>query len=104
MAHAEETGAELWFGVVGAPPEAGSGLRFQLAHAAHLRAQMGGFQVDRDSVGAQDLLQRIDDLPANALLERESAGEEAHKAGELGDPDYPVMGDVTHIGMPEEGQ
>ena len=55
MAHAKEPGTELRIGVVIPSPEAGSGLRLQLANATHLSTQMRCLQIDRDPVRVQDL-------------------------------------------------
>src|SRR3989442_16014374 len=83
MEHTKEAGTELRVGVVVPSPEAGSRLRLQLANATHLRTQMRCLQVDRDSMGVKDLLQRSDDLPADSLLEGETAGEETEDAGKI---------------------
>src|SRR3989442_15969789 len=63
-------------GVLPAPHD-GARLRMELAHAAHLRAEV--MRLDRygDAVRVDERLQRVGDLVAHALLEREALAEHA---------------------------
>ncbi len=81
-----------------AAPDGGAGDRRCLAYAAHLHAQVVGFQVDGHAVGVQHGLQRIGDLLPDPLLDREAPRKEPHQAGQLGNADDVLVGDVTDIG------
>ncbi|GGL16731.1 hypothetical protein GCM10010094_91950 [Streptomyces flaveus] len=69
-----------------------------------LGAQMHRFQVDRDAVWQQDLLQRFGELVADALLHREAAGEQPHQSGQLGQAEDVLVCDVADVRLAEERQ
>src|SRR3989441_10968029 len=71
-------------GVLPAPHD-GARLRVQLAHPAHLCAEVMRLDRDGDAVGADERLERVGDLVTHALLDREALAEHAHEARELGD-------------------
>lgn len=103
-AQREELASQLRILVVGAPPVGGAGAGFDLPDAPHLRTQMHRFQVDRNAVRQQDLLQRFGELAADALLHREAAGEQPHQSGQLGQAEDVLVGDVADVRLAEERQ
>src|SRR6266480_7792176 len=82
-------------GLVAAPPERRPRPGLVLADATHLRAQVGGRQVDGDAVWLEQAHERLDDLHAHALLHREPAGEEANEPRQLRDADDELVRHVT---------
>jgi hypothetical protein len=65
---------------------------------------MHRFQVDRDAVWEQDLLQRFGELAAYALLNREAAGEQPHQPDQLGKAEDVLVCDVADVRLAEERQ
>src|SRR5262245_43765493 len=65
---------------------------------------MARLQVDRDAMRRKHGLEGGGDLVAHTLLYREAASEYPHQAGELGDANDVLVGDIANIGPPEEGQ
>src|SRR4029453_7542903 len=58
-----------------------------LLDAAHLRAEVRGGQVNGDAARLDQLVQRVRDLFAQALLEGEPAREQTHQPSQLRDAD-----------------
>ena len=65
LAELQEFVAQLLVRFVGAPPEGGPGGRLLLANAPHLHAEMRGVEVDRDPVGRENPIERVDDLASS---------------------------------------
>ena len=63
---------------------------------------MGCLEVDGDAVRLQDPRERLGDLFANPLLDGEPPSEEPHEAGQLGDADDVLVGDVADVRVAEE--
>src|SRR4029077_13040969 len=78
--------------------------RLGLANAAHLGAEVNRLEVDGNPMSLQDARERLCDLAAEPFLYGEAPGEETHQPRELGDADDVLVGNVTHIGMTEEGE
>ena len=69
---------------------------------AHLRAHVRRLEPHRDALRVDELDERVGDLLAEALLHGEAAGEEADEAGQLGDADDSLAGDVADVGVAGE--
>src|SRR5581483_10609857 len=94
----EELAPHLRLLDVAASPERGDRLRVLLAHAAHLRAEMLGLDMDCDAVWLHQRDERVRDLHAQAFLDREAAREQAHEPGQLRDADDLLVRDVSNVG------
>src|SRR6266487_855185 len=97
--HRQEFRPQVRIAIVGTPPECGTCQWRHLAHAAHLRAEVMGFEVDGNSMRLEHRLQGIDDLLPDAFLYSKALGKQAHEPGELGDADDVLMCDIAHVGM-----
>src|SRR5438132_1797707 len=102
VAELQEFVAELLVRFVGTPPEGGPGGRLLLANPPHLHAKVGGVKVNRDAVGGENSIKRVDDLAPEPLLHREAASVEPDDPGELGKPDDALVRDVTDPGLAKE--
>src|SRR5438132_13285835 len=87
VAELQEFVAELLVRFVGTPPEGGPGGRRLLANPPHLHAKVGGDKVNRDAVGGENSIKRVDDMAPEPLLHREAASVERDDTGELGKPE-----------------
>src|SRR5205085_3856659 len=85
-------------------PERRHRARVLLPDTAHLRAQMGGLEVDGDAVRVDQLDERVGDLLAEPLLDGEAPRVELDEPGQLGDADDLVARDVGDVRVAEERQ
>src|SRR5260370_8019339 len=94
--------AKCWVRLVVSPPEGGPRRRLGFADAAHLGPEMNRLEVHGDAMGLQDAREGPRDLATTRVLDGEPPGEEAHQAGELGDADDVLVGDVAEVGVAEK--
>src|SRR3954447_10811065 len=93
-------------GVVADAPQQrrGDGARARLLDAAQGHAQVLGLEDDADALAAQLVVEPVRDLGGQALLHLQGAGEVLDDAGELGQPDDPLTGQVADVGDAHERQ
>ena len=75
-----------------------------LANPTHLRAEVTRLKKDRRPVCVDHFFEGVGDLVCHPLLDAESAGEDANKAGHLAEPDDLVMGDIADPRPSDERQ
>ncbi len=68
-----------------------------LLDAAHDHAEVGGLHDDGDALGLEDVHDGVGDLLGEALLDLQAAGVHLGDAGELGEADDGVAGDVADV-------
>src|SRR4029077_17139706 len=85
-------------------PEGRPCCRLGFANAAHLGAEVHGFEVNGNTVGLQNAREPLCDLAAEPLLNGEAPSEEAHQSREFGYADDVLVGNVTEIRMTKEGE
>lgn len=86
-----------------APPEGGDRARM-LLDSPHLSAEMRRLEMHGDAAGRDQLHERVGDLLAEAFLHGEPACEQPDEAGQLGDADDLVAGDVADVRCAVERQ
>src|SRR6266566_9234656 len=102
LAELQEFIAQLLVRFVGAPPEGGPGGRLLLANAPHLHAEMRGVEVDRDPVGRENPIERVDDLASQPLLHREATRVQPHHTRQFRKPDDALVRDIPDPGLAKE--
>src|SRR6267143_681797 len=75
-----------------------------LFHAAHLHAQMAGFDNYADTLGSDFFLDGLRDLAGHALLNLQAARKHVYHAGDLAEPQNPLVRQIGHMGLAEERQ
>ena len=61
-AYGKELSSQLRMLVIRPPPERGACHGYDLAHSAHLRAEVVGFEIDGHAVRLEHCFQRVGDL------------------------------------------
>src|SRR5437016_3934909 len=93
----EELPAELRVLLEGAAPEGRHGARPLLGDAAHLRAQVGGLEMNGDAERRYQVDEPVGDLLAQPLLHGEATSVEPHEPCELRDAEDLSVGDVGDV-------
>src|SRR5467141_985605 len=83
---------------------AGDGLAMLLFHAAHLHAEMAGFDNHADPLRSDFFLDGLRDLAGHALLNLQPARKHIHDARNLAEPQHTLVWQIGHVGLAEERQ
>ncbi len=94
---AQKLVARLGLALKAAEDAAGYGRGAGLLDAAHHHAQVAGLHDDGDALGLENLHDGVGDLLGQALLDLQAAGVHFGDAGELGEADDGVAGDVADV-------
>lgn len=94
---AQELVSRLGLALEASEDAAGDGGGAPLLDAAHDHAEMAGLHDDGDALGLEDLHDGVGDFLGEALLDLETAGVHLGDAGEFGEADDGVGGDVTDV-------
>lgn len=89
--------ARLGLALEAAEDARGNGGGGSLLDAAHDHAEVGGLHDDGDALGLEDVHDGVGDLLCEALLDLEAASVHFGDAGELGEADDGVAGDVADV-------
>src|ERR1700694_1729739 len=88
----------------GAKHGAGDGLAMLLFHAAHLHAEMAGFDNHADTLRSNFFLDGLRDLAGHALLNLQAARKHVDHAGDLAEAQDTLVRQIGHVGLAEERQ
>lgn len=94
---AKELVPGLGLALEAAQDAAGDGGGRRLLDAAHDHAEVGRLHDDGDALGLEDLHDGVGHLLGEALLDLEPAGEHLGDAGQLGETDDCLVGDVANV-------
>src|SRR5260370_6809098 len=75
-----------------------------LLHAAHLHAEMAGFDNHANTLRSDFFLDGLRDLAGHALLNLQAARKHVYHAGDLAEPQNPLVRQIAHMGLAEERQ
>src|SRR5712692_9521939 len=75
-----------------------------LLHAAHLHAEMAGFDNHANTLWSDFFLDGLGDLAGHALLNLQAAREHVNHAGNLAEPQHTLVRQLGHVGLAEKRQ
>src|SRR5712664_3331569 len=75
-----------------------------LLHAAHLHAEMAGFDNHANTLRSDFFLDGLRDLAGHAFLNLQAARKHVDHAGDLAEPQNPLVRQIGHVGLAEERQ
>jgi hypothetical protein len=93
----EELAPQVGVFVVEPAPEGRHGARSLLLDSAHLRAQVDGVEMHRNTARLHEVDETVGDLLAEPLLDGEPARVETHEPRQLRDAEDLVAGDVADV-------
>lgn len=100
---AQKLVARLGLALKAAEDAAGNGRCPRLLDAAHDHAQVARLHDDGDALGLENLHDGVGNLLGQALLDLQAAGVHFGDAGQLGEADDGVAGDVANVHLWKEG-
>ena len=83
---------------------AGDGLAVLLFHAAHLHAEVAGFNDDADAFGTDFFFDGLSDLAGHALLNLQATSEHVDQTRDFAEAEYTLVGQIGYVGLTEKGQ